>query len=69
MAKTWTERGEERGLIRGRRETLQLQLEEKFGPLSPAVLQRLESWSADQLRELTRALLRAESLRELGLED
>jgi hypothetical protein len=69
MAKTWTERGKERGLIKGQRLTLQLLLEEKFGPLSAAVLERLESWPADQLDRLALGFRRAESLRELGLED
>jgi hypothetical protein len=40
-----------------------------FGPLSETVRQRLETWPAEQVTDLGRALLRAKSLAELGLED
>jgi hypothetical protein len=62
------EKGQREGLEKGQRKTLQIQLEERFGPLTPAVLQRLESWPAGRLAELTRAVLKAQSLQELGLE-
>jgi hypothetical protein len=45
------------------------QLEARFGALSETVLQRLDAWPTDRLPELGRALLRAGSLAELGLED
>ena len=45
------------------------QLEVRFGPLSEQAQQRLTSWPAGRLRELGRALLTAQSLQELGLED
>jgi hypothetical protein len=64
MATTYFERGVEKG----QRQILQIQLEERFGPLSPAVLERLESWPAERLPELVRAVLQARSLQELGLE-
>jgi hypothetical protein len=73
MRATWFEqgeaKGEARGMERGQRAILALQLEERFGPLRPQVRQRLEALSAEQLAELARGLLRAKSLRELGLEE
>jgi hypothetical protein len=59
----------ERGKIAERRETALLQLEAKFGPLSPAVLQRVEALSPEELRQLTLDLIKAPSLKELRLED
>ena len=44
-------------------------LEERFGPLPPAVLERLQQLPAEQLTPLGKAVLHAQSLRELGLED
>jgi hypothetical protein len=67
--KTWFEEGVEKGLHAGERRMLLAQLEERFGPLSETARQRLEAWPAEQLTELGRALLRAKSLAELGLED
>jgi hypothetical protein len=65
MNVTWFEKG----IDKGRRELLQEQLEERFGPLSAAVIERLRELPADRLTVLGRALVRAQSLRELGLED
>lgn len=58
---------EQRGELKGRRETVREQLEARFGPLPPAITARLEACDADRLRELSRALLSADSLEELGL--
>jgi hypothetical protein len=69
MTKTWFEEGLEKGLEQGQRRMLQKQLEVRFGPLSPPVRQRLEAWPTDRLVELGQALLQAQSLRELGLEE
>ncbi|HXG10230.1 MAG TPA: DUF4351 domain-containing protein [Gemmataceae bacterium] len=66
---TWYERGVEKGVEKGQRELLREQLEERFGPLSLSVVDRLEQLPADRLKALGRAMLRAQSLRELGLED
>jgi hypothetical protein len=61
----------ERGKIAGRLEMALemalLQLEAKFGPLSPAVRQRVEALSAEGLRQLTLDSVRAQSLKELRL--
>ncbi len=59
----------EKGLQEGQRTTLQELLEARFGPLSATAQERLESLSLEQLKALTRALLTAQSLQELGLED
>ncbi len=59
----------ERGMIAERRETALLQLAAKFGALSPEVKQRVEALSPEDLRRLTLDLLKAQSLKELRLED
>ena len=59
----------EKGMDKGKRSTTRLLLEHKWGPLSAAVLERLETWPTDGLDELCRAALDGHSLRELGLED
>ena len=65
MNTTWYEKG----LEKGRREILHDLLEEKFGPLASQVQERLQQLAADRLVGVTKAVLRAQSLRELGLED
>jgi hypothetical protein len=73
MTSTWfdqgLERGLERGLEQGQKRLLQRQLETRFGKLSPPVEARLKDWPADRLEELGLALMRAQSLRDLGLEE
>src|SRR5262249_20188471 len=59
----------ERGRIAERLETALLHLEAKFGPLSPEVKQRVEALSPEQLRQLGLDLLKAQSLKELRLEE
>jgi hypothetical protein len=59
----------ERGKIEGRRETALKLLEAKFGPLTPAVKQRVETLSPEQLDQLVLDLLKSQSLKDLGLED
>jgi hypothetical protein len=44
------------------------QLEDKFGKLSAAVREKLDQMPEDRLLQLTKAVLRAQSLQELGLE-
>jgi hypothetical protein len=66
---TTFQEGKMEGKMEERRETVLLLLEEKFGALSPAVRQRVEALPPDELRQLTRALLKAQSLKELHLED
>jgi hypothetical protein len=59
----------ERGKIAERLELALLQLEARFGPLAPAVRQRVESLSPEDLRRLLIEFARAQSLKELRLED
>jgi hypothetical protein len=70
---TTYERGKRDGQLAGqlaeRGETALLQLEAKFGTLSAEVKQRVESLSGADLRRLTLDLIKAESLKELHLED
>src|SRR5207245_2835307 len=63
------EKGREQGQTEGARHSLQLLLEEKFGPLSPDVIKRRGSMSDDESDQTVRAAVRANSLRELGLEN
>jgi hypothetical protein len=59
----------ERGMIAGERRAALLQLEVKFGAVSPEVKQRVEALTAHQVQQLLADLLKAESLKELGLVD
>jgi hypothetical protein len=70
---TWHDKGLQQGLEKGRegerRAMLRDLLEDKYGALSDQVQQRLQQCTADQLLQLKKSLIRAQSLRELGLED
>jgi Domain of unknown function (DUF4351) len=61
LATVWYEKGQ--------RELLREQLEERFGALPPPVLERLQQLPAEQLPPLGKAVLHAQSLREMGLQD
>lgn len=67
MNKTWFEQGLEQGMERGQRAILYELLEARFGSLSPAVQERLRQLPAERLAGLARAILRAQSLQDLGL--
>ena len=60
------EKGVQQGKLQGQRQMIRELLEARFGPLSPSVLAKLESWPGDRLRELGRALVSADSLEQLG---
>jgi flagellar biosynthesis/type III secretory pathway protein FliH len=62
------QQGWEKGMEAGRREMLREQLEERFGPLAPPVIERFQQLPRERVLALSKAVLRAESLRELGLE-
>ena len=59
----------ERGIIQGERQLALSQLEAKFGPLSPEGKRRLEALPPQELRTMMLEFYKAESLKELGLED
>lgn len=59
----------EQGRLLGKRELLNEQLEQRFGPLPPEVRLKIEAVSAERLKEIGLALLTAQSLKELGLSD
>src|SRR5262249_19219215 len=63
------EEGREMGKQEGMLKSLRMLLEEKFGALSPAVLSRLTAWPSEGLDQLFRAAVRAQSLKDLGLEN
>ena len=63
MNKTWYEKGIEKE----RRASLRELLEERFGPLSPEVLTRLDLLPFESLMPLRQAVYEAQSLSELGL--
>ena len=77
MNTTWFEKGLQKGLQEGiekgreegQRAVLRDLVDERSGPLSPQVQERLQQLPADRLVALSKAVLRAQSLRELGLED
>jgi hypothetical protein len=59
----------ERGILQGQRQMALSQLEAKFGPLPPAVQQRVEALAPEQLHQLVLDLVKAQSLQELHLQD
>jgi hypothetical protein len=59
----------ERGKNEGERRLTLLQLERKFGPLPPAVKQRVEALPPEELLRVALDLVKAQSLKELGLVD
>ncbi len=65
------QRGEQRGLQRGveqgERKLAMLQLEERFGKLSPKIRKQIEHLPAEQLEELGKALLNFQSKQDLTL--
>jgi hypothetical protein len=60
--------GMEKGMEKGQRQILLMQLERRFGPLTPEVRQRLEGLTLEQVQTTLLNLLTAGSLKELGLE-
>lgn len=69
MAMTTYEKGVAQGEAQGQRKMIRVFLESKFGSLSAAVVARLEAWPPERLEELGREVLKASSLKDLGLED
>ena len=67
--KTWFEQGREQGLEQGQRALLRELLEDRCGHLSPMVQERFQQLPAERLPMVARAVLRAQSLQELGLQD
>jgi len=63
------ERGLQEGLLQGQRQAVQILLEARFGPLSPTAWRRSDSLPAERLNQLLLAVLTAQSLQELGLEE
>jgi hypothetical protein len=63
------QQGIERGILQGEQRSALRQLEAKFGPLSATVKQRVEALAPEALAQLQLDLLRAQSLKELHLED
>jgi hypothetical protein len=59
----------ERGILQGERRATLRQLEARFGPLSADVKQRVEALPPEALAQLQLDLLKAQSLKELRLED
>ena len=63
----WTDR--ELDKFAERLESLLLQLENRFGPLPPAVRQRVEALSPEELRKLQLDFVNAHSFKDLRLEE
>jgi hypothetical protein len=66
---TTYERGKLAGQLESAREMVVLSLEAKFGSLTSDLKRQVEALSLDQLRQLALDLLRAASLKELGLQE
>jgi Domain of unknown function (DUF4351) len=66
---TTFERGKAEGKLEERREIVLLQLDTKFGPLAPAIQQRVAEMNMEQLHQLLVKFARASSFKELHLED
>ncbi len=66
---TTYERGLNEGILQGERVSALRQLEAKFGELPLAVRQRVEALAPEELRQLQIELLKAQSLKELRLQD
>jgi len=62
------EKGFAIGLEIGRRQAVRECLENEFGPLSTSTLERLEQLPLDAIKELTRKIVHAQSLKNLGLD-
>ena len=69
MNLTSFDKGMEKGKDLGQRGLVHDQLQERFGPLAPPVLERLSQMPADRLPVIGKALIKAQSLQELGLAD
>ena len=68
MELTWADRMEAKGVARGARQVVLALLADRFGTLSSRTVGQVEAIDdADQLLDLSRRLLRAGSLAELGL--
>ena len=59
------QRGREQGLDEGAAQVLLAQLEQRFGQLSEATVQRVRGSSAQQLEQIARAILTAATLDEV----
>jgi hypothetical protein len=63
------EKGFEKGIETGRRDSLREALESRFGPLPTRAVAKLDQLKLDQIRLLQKNASKAESLKELGLDD
>jgi flagellar biosynthesis/type III secretory pathway protein FliH len=63
------EQGIERGIEQGMRRSALWLMEAKFGPLSPEVKQQVEALPRDAVAQLQLDLLKAQTLKELHLDD
>jgi hypothetical protein len=67
--KTMESTFEKSGRIKEKRDIVRKLVEKKFPPLPPAVVQKLDTLSAERLDDIILAILTAQSLKELGLAD
>lgn len=57
----------EKGIEKGRCQMLRIVMEERFGSLPPAILDRIQNMTEQELIELGKAVVRADSLDDLRL--
>ena len=68
QGKTLWDRAERAGALRSRREILRIQLEDKFGPIPEALVQKIDAVTdPDQLTAALRQVVRINTLSELQL--
>jgi hypothetical protein len=68
MNQTTFEEGIEKGMEKGQSKMLRIVMEERFGTLPAAILERLEKMSEPELTQLGKEVVRVESLGDLGLD-
>jgi hypothetical protein len=59
----------EKAFAEGQRQLVRELMENRFGPVSPAVRERLAAWPVEQFPQLALAALDASALRDLGWEE
>jgi hypothetical protein len=64
MTTTWEQRGIEKGIEKGRRESVIIYASMHFGEPSVEQRERIDAWPADQLEELVKRVFQAQSAEE-----
>jgi hypothetical protein len=68
MFEQFRQQGREEGRAEAQRQTLEMLLETRFGLLPPSVKERITALSPEKVEKALRAIVKAQSLQDLGLE-